>query len=187
MMVIAVSWMAPLAAQTEELYSGPQNIKFEASGVMVPTLSGSVDLVAGTADVTGPCPVRTRCSPSDERHISLSSPDLAKLRSLASEVSAKGLFDADCIEHQKKEEELANLRQKKEIEEKQAAWKKEHPGSKEPVPTFVPVRMPPLDPFFDSVTIADVGTVAITAGNYKSVSQCTTSATQAIWNMVMAL
>jgi hypothetical protein len=189
---IAASWCAPSGAQTEESYGGPRSIKFESNGALAPTLSGSVDLVAGTADLVGPCGRGVKdgspCGPSDRRHFLLSPPDLAQLRSLAIEVSGKGLFDTDCIERQKKETELADAHQKKEAKKKQADWRRSHPGGEPPpVAAFMPIIMPPLDPYFASLEADGVGSVvsAPEVGNKKSDSRCMSPATQALWKMVL--
>lgn len=189
---IAASWCDPSAAQTEESYGGPRSIKFESNGALAPTLSGSVDLVAGTADLVGPCGRGGKdgspCGPSDRRHFILSPADLAQLRSLAIEVSGNGLFDTSCIARQKKEAELADMRQKKEAEKKLADWRRSHPGSKPPpVDAFVPMMMPPLDPYFASMEVDDVGSVvsAPEFGNKKSDIRCMSPAAQALWKMVL--
>jgi hypothetical protein len=176
---IAAIWHAPLAAQTEEPYGGPSSISFMANGMLAPTRSGLVDLTTGAADVAGPCPPGRRCGPSDQRHLTLAPSDLAKLRSLAIEVRAEGLFDTGCIERQRKEAE-------EEPEKKQAEWKRQHPNGP-PMPATI--LTPPLDPFFASLQIEGVGTVvsAPALGNRKSDARCVTPATQTLWNMVMGL
>ncbi len=186
---IAASWCAPLAAQTEGPYGGPSRIGFMINGALAFTRSGSVDLAAGTADVAGPCPPGRRCGPADQRHLTLGPPDLDKLRSLAIQVRAKGLLDTACIERQRKEAELADLRQKEEVEKKQAEWKKRHPADKGPAPIFPPFFMPPLDPYYSSLQVEGIGSVVATPdfGNRKSEAHCVTQATQTLWNMVIGL
>ena len=189
---IAASWSPALATQTEEPYGGPRTIKFEANGAMSPTLRGSIDLIDGTADLVGPCGRGIKsgapCGPSDQQHLALSPPDLTKLRFLAIEIRTKGLFDTVCIEQQRRETELADLRQKKGAEKKQAEWKRQHPLEKVPAPNFIPFVTPPSDPYYASLQIEDVGTVVSVPefGNRKSDARCLTRTTQTLWNMIIS-
>jgi hypothetical protein len=189
---IAVSWCGYSAAQTENPYGGPGTLKFELNGALTPTLRGSVNLIAGTADLVGPCGNGVRdgsaCSPSDQHQLHLLPTDLAKLRSLAVEVSRKGLLNTRCIEDQRKDAELADMRQKEKAEKTQADWTKSHPGEKAPsVAAFTPTMMPPPDPYFASLGVDGVGSVEATSEveNQKSDSRCMTPAAQALWNMVL--
>jgi len=186
---ISASWCTPLAAQTEAPYEGPSSIGFEAHGALAPTQSASVNLTTGAADVAGPCPPMRRCGPSDHRRLTLGQSDLAKLRSLAIEVRANGLFDTACIERQRREADLADLHQKEEAEKKQAEWERQHPGDKARAPNFISIAPPPLDPFYASLSVEGVGTVVQTPefGNRKSDARCVTPATQTLDIMVTGL
>jgi len=183
---IAANWPDPLAAQTDLTYDGPRNINFRSSGILAPTLNGSADLVTGLADVIGPCGrgmgAGAPCGPSDRRHLSLSSSELATLRSLAIEARSKGLLDANCVEDLKAQNQLNETRRKKEAEEEQVVWLKHHQG---PAPR--PPVAPPLDPFYASLTIDGVGSVDSfpEVGGEKPEIGCMAQATATLWNMVL--
>jgi hypothetical protein len=123
--------------------------------------------------------------------------DLAKFRSLATEVRAEGLLDATCIERlrqeaetQTKKDALDALNQKRESSKKRAEWKRQHPHHKGPAPIFPKVApVPPLDPFSAFVQLEGVGTVESTSDyvDYRSNARCMTRATLTLWNMVMGL
>lgn len=173
---ISTSWHTSLATQAKASYTGPVSVSFKAHGVRAYTRNISVDLRTGAATIIGPCWPTADCGPSSQRNFILAPQDLAKFRSLAIEIKAEGLLDPVCIERQKKENILADQRDKEE-------WEKQHPELKGPPPVTLPHH-----PFNANFELQGVGTVM--SSNFdpeKSNAHCVTRATKTLWDMVMHL
>ena len=164
LLLVIAALATPVCAQ-----SFPATIRVEERGAMEPSHNYTVNLVTGQAILYEKCGLRCPRDLKEDHSRPLTPDELARLRSLASDVKQNGLYDQACLEAYKERQKQAAAETAKSNEQ----WMSAHPH----LP--LPPTPPQLDPSWSDMEVEGVGA----AGG----GECLRKSASELWSAIDAL